>query len=150
MLARPALALLAAVRRLVARLLRYRLQGGASVGLGLLSSREGDVRLCVWVLVQGRGVSVRTAVNNHAGLKEVSKQTGCGEESAKIGVRVLGPVTKTYSGSPIIVSIFVWCILHRVIPKAPLQCSPFTLMPYLFETATRMYMHERCFLGTYF
>lgn len=60
MLARPALALLAAVRCLVARLLRYRLQGGASVGLGLLSSREGNVRLGVGVGVQGRRVIVRT------------------------------------------------------------------------------------------
>lgn len=46
-LAGPALALLAAVGRLVPRLLRHGLQRGAGVGLGLLSPGEGDVGLTV-------------------------------------------------------------------------------------------------------
>lgn len=45
MLAGPALPLLAAVGRLVARLLRHRLEGGAAVSLGLLSPGEGYVGL---------------------------------------------------------------------------------------------------------
>lgn len=44
-LAGSALALLAAVRRLVARLLRHRLERGAAVRLGLLSAGEGYVGL---------------------------------------------------------------------------------------------------------
>lgn len=45
MFASAALALLAAVRRLVTRLLRYGLEGIAPVGLRLLSPREGNVSL---------------------------------------------------------------------------------------------------------